>query len=110
MKTKKAFFLVPYLAWIILFVILPILLILWYSFTDSSHSFTLSNYVTFFKNGTFLKMMINSFWYAFLITLITLPIYRENAPAVFLTVLAVLIVSFPAMSELAVLDHQFVFW
>ena len=72
MKTKKAFFLVPYLAWIILFVILPILLILWYSFTDSSHSFTLSNYVTFFKNGTFLKMMINSFWYAFLITLITL--------------------------------------
>ncbi|MDN6009134.1 MAG: ABC transporter permease, partial [Lactobacillus sp.] len=72
MKTKKAFFLVPYLAWIILFVFLPILLILWYSFTDSSHSFTLSNYVTFFKNGTFLKMMINSFWYAFLITLITL--------------------------------------
>ena len=81
MKTKKAFFLVPYLAWIILFVILPILLILWYSFTDSSHSFTLSNYVTFFKNGTFLKMMINSFWYAFLITLITLLISYPAAYA-----------------------------
>lgn len=72
MKSKKAFFLIPYFAWIILFVILPILLILWYSFTDANSSFTLSNYVTFFKNGTFLKMMLNSFWYAFLITLITL--------------------------------------
>lgn len=72
MKTRKAFFLVPYLMWIILFVILPILLILWYSFTDSNNSFTLNNYAEFFRNGTFLRMMLNSFWYAFLITLITL--------------------------------------
>ena len=72
MKTRKAFFLIPYLLWIILFVILPILLILWYSFTDSNNGFTLNNYAEFFRNGTFLRMMINSFWYAFLITLITL--------------------------------------
>lgn len=72
MKTKKAFFLIPYYTWIILFVVLPILLILWYSFTDANSHFTLANYATFFKNGTFLKMMLNSFWYAFLITLITL--------------------------------------
>ncbi len=55
MKTKKAFFLIPYLMWIILFVILPILLILWYSFTNSSNDFTLNNYVTFFRNGTFFE-------------------------------------------------------
>jgi spermidine/putrescine transport system permease protein len=72
MKTRKALFLIPYLMWIILFVILPILLILWYSFTDSNRSFTLNNYATFFRNGTFLRMMFNSFWYALLITLITL--------------------------------------
>lgn len=72
MKTRKAFFLIPYLMWIILFVILPILLILWYSFTDSNNGFTLNNYTEFFRNGTFLRMMLNSFWYAFLITLITL--------------------------------------
>lgn len=72
MKTRKALFLIPYLMWIILFVILPILLILWYSFTDSNRSFTLNNYATFFRNGTFLRMMLNSFWYALLITLITL--------------------------------------
>ncbi|GAA3636848.1 ABC transporter permease [Lactobacillus hamsteri] len=71
-KKARAFFMVPYLAWIILFVILPILLILWYSLTDSSNHFTLNNFVLFFRNGTFLKMMLNSFWYAFLITLITL--------------------------------------
>lgn len=72
MKTRKAFFFIPYLMWIILFVILPILLILWYSFTDSNNGFTLNNYAEFFRNGTFLRMMLNSFWYAFLITLITL--------------------------------------
>lgn len=72
MKIRKALFLIPYLMWIILFVILPILLILWYSFTDSNRSFTLNNYATFFRNGTFLRMMLNSFWYALLITLITL--------------------------------------
>ena len=72
MKTRKAFFLIPYLMWIILFVILPLLLILWYSFTDSNNGFTLNNYAEFFRNGTFLRMMLNSFWYAFLITLITL--------------------------------------
>lgn len=72
MKTRKSFFLIPYLAWIILFVILPILLIIWYSFTDGSNHFTLANYANFFKNGTFLRMMLNSFWYAFLITAITL--------------------------------------
>lgn len=74
MKNKKMFFMIPYLLWIILFVILPILLILWYSFTDSNNAFTLRNYVEFLKNGTFLKMMLNSFWYAFLITLLTLVI------------------------------------
>ncbi|WP_304227994.1 ABC transporter permease [Lactobacillus kitasatonis] len=74
MRTRKALFLIPYLLWIFLFVILPILLILWYSFTDSNRSFTLNNYVVFFRNGTFLRMMINSFWYAMLITLLTLVI------------------------------------
>ena len=72
MKTRKALFLIPYLMWIILFVILPILLILWYSFTDSNRSFTLNNYAAFFRNSPFLRMMLNSFWYALLITLITL--------------------------------------
>lgn len=71
-RQSQAFFMVPYLLWILLFVILPLLLILWYSLTDSQQHFTLNNFIIFFRNGTFLKMMVNSFWYAFLITLITL--------------------------------------
>ena len=71
-KKTRTFFMIPYLLWIFLFVILPILLILWYSLTDSSHHFTLDNFALFFRNGTFLRMMLNSFWYAFVITLITL--------------------------------------
>ncbi|MGQ5709256.1 ABC transporter permease [Lactobacillus sp. PSON] len=74
MKNKKALFLIPYYLWILLFVILPILLIAWYALTDSNNHFTLNNFVQFFKNGTFLRMMFNSFWYAFLITLLTLVI------------------------------------
>ncbi|CCI85884.1 ABC transporter permease [Lactobacillus pasteurii] len=69
---NKILFMIPYLLWIILFVILPILLILWYSLTNQSQQFTLANFELFFHNGTFLKMMLNSFWYAFLITFVTL--------------------------------------
>lgn len=71
-KKTRTLFIVPYLLWIFLFVILPILLILWYSFTDSNNHFTLANFALFFKNGTFLKMMLNSFWYALIITVVTL--------------------------------------
>lgn len=69
---NKILFMIPYLLWIILFVILPILLILWYSLTNQSQQFTLANFELFFHNSTFLKMMLNSFWYAFLITFVTL--------------------------------------
>lgn len=71
-KKFKIFFLLPYVMWIILFVILPLLLILWYSLTNSHQQFTLGNFDQFFRNGIFLRMMLNSFWYAFLITFFTL--------------------------------------
>lgn len=73
-RKTKVFFLLPYLLWIILFVILPVLLILWYSLTNTNRQFTLANFAQFFHNGIFLRMMLNSFWYAFLITLFTLVI------------------------------------
>lgn len=71
-KKVKIFFFVPYLLWIILFVILPLLLILWYSLTNAHQQFTLANFSQFLCNGIFLRMMFNSFWYAFLITFFTL--------------------------------------
>lgn len=72
MNKRKYFFLAPYVLWITFFVVLPIILITYQSFTDIAGKLTLSNYVTFFTNGTFLKMTLSSFWYAFLITLFAL--------------------------------------
>ena len=71
MKKSKLFFLIPYILWIGLFVIAPIILITINAFKGDD-GFTLKNFQQFFVNGTFLRMTLNSFWYAFLITLITL--------------------------------------
>ena len=66
-KNAKALYLIPYIAWIVLFVIAPIALIVYYSFFDLNGNFTLANYKNFFSS-VYLKLTISSFWYAFLIT------------------------------------------
>lgn len=62
---------IPYLLWMVLFVILPISFMIYYSFNDMSGNLTLQNYAEFLSSN-YLKMTLNSFWYAFLITVITL--------------------------------------
>ncbi|SFH56273.1 ABC transporter permease [Pisciglobus halotolerans] len=79
MKQNKALYFVPYTFWLILFVIAPILLIIYQSFFNIHDDFTLENYQTYFQSGTYLKMTLNSFWYAFLITLFTLLISYPTA-------------------------------
>lgn len=74
----RAFYLVPYLLWILLFVIAPILLILYYSFFDIEGHLSLVNYEKFFT-PVYLKMALSSFWYAFLITAFTLLISYPTA-------------------------------
>ncbi|MNI29357.1 Spermidine/putrescine transport system permease protein PotB [compost metagenome] len=72
MKNKgKSYFLIPYYLWIALFVIAPVLLVVYYSLFDLDGHLTLDNYVNFFT-PVYMKMMLNSFWYAFLITLFSL--------------------------------------
>lgn len=74
MKNKYVqwLFNLPYLLWLALFVIIPLLLIFYYSFIDLNGHFTLANYATYFHSGTYLKMTFNSVWYAFLVTAIAL--------------------------------------
>ncbi|AWP35866.1 ABC transporter permease [Heyndrickxia coagulans] len=74
----RTFYLVPYLLWILLFVIAPILLILYYSFFDIEGHLSLVNYEKFFT-PVYLKMTLSSFWYAFLITAFTLLISYPTA-------------------------------
>lgn len=69
---------IPYWLWIGLFVIAPIILIVYYSFFDMEGHFSLVNYETFFTT-VYLRMTFNSFWYAFLITAISLLIAYPTA-------------------------------
>ncbi|MFP7492846.1 ABC transporter permease [Terribacillus saccharophilus] len=70
-KTTRNLYTIPYVIWIAFFVIAPILLVLYYSFQDLEGNFSLTNYRNFFT-PIYLEMTLSSFWYAFLITLITL--------------------------------------
>ena len=78
-KTTTLAFYAPYTIWLVLFVIAPLILILYQSFFDINGNFTLSNYATYFRSGTYILMTLNSVWYAFLITLVTLLISYPTA-------------------------------
>ena len=71
-------FKVPYLLWILLFVIAPIFLVLYYSFFDIEGHFSFENYQKFFT-PVYLKMTLSSFWYAFIITAFSLIIAYPTA-------------------------------
>ncbi|MBJ8349404.1 MULTISPECIES: ABC transporter permease [Streptococcus] len=79
MKKTSSFFSVPYFLWIVLFVIAPVILIVYQSFFNTEGQFTLANYQTFFSNATYLKMSLNSLFYAGVITLITFLISYPTA-------------------------------
>ncbi|MES5937781.1 ABC transporter permease [Mammaliicoccus lentus] len=67
MHKIKSFLLVPYMIWIILFIIVPIAMIFYASLLDIHGHFSLENYTNFFTSS-YLKMTLSSVWYAILIT------------------------------------------
>ncbi|MGE7917685.1 ABC transporter permease [Viridibacillus sp. NPDC093762] len=75
---NNPFTLVPYYLWIALFVIAPIILVVYYSLLDLNGNFTFANYHNFFS-GVYLKMTLSSFWYAFLITVFSLLVSYPTA-------------------------------
>ncbi|MBN6187557.1 ABC transporter permease [Aneurinibacillus sp. BA2021] len=76
-RTRAVYF-IPYLLWMALFVIAPVLLILYYSFFDIEGNVTFGNYAKFFT-PVYLQMALSSFWYALLITLFSLLIAYPTA-------------------------------
>ena len=74
MTKLRRLYSVPYYIWLLLFVIAPVLLIIYQSFFDMNGNFSLTNYETYLGSGKYLMMTLNSVWYAFLITLFTLVI------------------------------------
>ncbi|MDN6417531.1 MAG: ABC transporter permease, partial [Lactiplantibacillus plantarum] len=77
--SRNTAYFIPYMLWIILFVIAPVLLLIYQSFFNINGQFTLGNYQTYFSSNTYLMMTLNSVWYAFLITLATLLISYPTA-------------------------------
>ena len=73
MKTSRLW-LIPYGLWVGLFVLVPTILMLFQSFVASNGQITLSHYHHFLRadGAIYLRMTLNSFIYAALITLITL--------------------------------------
>lgn len=71
-------YMIPYLAWIFLFVLAPLFLLVFQSFHDVNGHLTLTNYQNYFS-GTYLKMTFNSVFFAFLVTAITLLISYPTA-------------------------------
>lgn len=79
MKNRSSFFSVPYILWILLFVIAPVILLFYQSFFDIHGQVTLANYKTFFSSWTYLRMSFSSVLYAGIITLATLVISYPTA-------------------------------
>ena len=81
--TKKSTWAVPYFVFLVLFVVLPLLLIAVYAFTDKHGSFTLSNITAFFTE----PKIVNSF-------LVSLEVALENT-------LICILIGYPAAYILA---------
>ncbi|MDR3190107.1 MAG: ABC transporter permease [Lactobacillaceae bacterium] len=65
-------YMIPYILWLGLFVVLPVLLLVFQSFQNLQHHATLANYTEFFSSGTYLRMTFNSVFYSLLVTAVTL--------------------------------------
>src|SRR5574344_423785 len=71
-RFQRKFLCIPYALFLILFVILPILLIVYYAFTDVSGNFTFDSFINFFSSTSKLNVLINSLMFSILNTVICL--------------------------------------
>ena len=69
MKNKLSGFAVPYVIWMALFVVVPILIMVMYAFTTSDFNVTAEN---FSRMGAYLSVFVRSFRLAFIATLVCL--------------------------------------
>ena len=69
MKSKRALFAVPYVGWMALFVVAPIVMVVIYAFTTADGGVTMENFASM---GTYASVFTRSFWLAILATLICL--------------------------------------
>lgn len=68
-----------YIFWLLMFVIAPLILLLFQALTDSRNHLTLNNFIEYFRSPTYLQMTVNSILYAFLVTFVTFIISYPTA-------------------------------
>jgi len=74
MRFKRKYLSIPYLLFLVLFVVVPILFIVYYAFTNKGGSFSFNNLTKFFSDSTNVNVLLISFVYAILNTAICLVI------------------------------------
>ena len=74
MKNKRGWFAFPYVIWMALFVVIPIVIMAVYAFTvaDPATNATQASLENFTGMGVYLSVFLRSFWLAFLATLVCL--------------------------------------
>ena len=61
----------PHIVWSVLFIIAPLIFVMYYAFTDKEGSFTVSNFTELFQ-ASYLEIFLRSVCFAFLATVICL--------------------------------------
>ena len=69
MKNKRSLFTVPYVVWMALFVVIPIIIMLVYAFAKADGGATLENFTGM---GTYTSVFLRSFWLALIATVVCL--------------------------------------
>ena len=69
MKNKRSLFAIPYVSWMALFVVIPILIMVWYAFTSAESGGTLDNFA---QMGIYTSVFLRSFRLALIATLVCL--------------------------------------
>ncbi|MFI6126062.1 ABC transporter permease [Staphylococcus pasteuri] len=78
MRNTNRLLLIPYLIWMVLFIIIPVVLLVYYSFLDNQGHFSFTNYEHIFT-FSYLKMFTDSILFAAIITIVTLVISYPDA-------------------------------
>lgn len=68
---KLRFFAVPYLVWMVVFIVVPLLMVAYFAFTDKDGNFTLDNVAS---AGQYTSIFVRSIWLAIIATVVCLAI------------------------------------
>ncbi|MBQ4165475.1 MAG: ABC transporter permease, partial [Oscillospiraceae bacterium] len=66
---KLRIFAFPYLIWMVVFIVVPLLMVAYFAFTDSSGAFTLDNVA---DAGQYTNIFVRSIWLAVIATVVCL--------------------------------------